>query len=70
MEDLGQNSHLFVGLEPWDAFEEAGHFGLPAAVYFGFGHAAAGFIEIIRLEVADEQTVFAEEERVVVPTGR
>src|SRR5919106_3863063 len=49
--------------------EEVGHLGLPAGVYLGGGHPGERLLQRRSFDVADEQPVFAQEQRVVVPAG-
>jgi len=69
VEDLFDGEHLFVGVAGAGIDEEFAHFGLPAGVDGFEVHAGAGGGEVWGFEVADEETVGAEEERVVGPAG-
>src|SRR3954468_5463471 len=59
--------HLFDAREVELAGEERGHLGLPAGVHLGALHGCLGRLEVVRLEVADQQPVSAQEQRVVAP---
>src|SRR5688500_7840923 len=70
VEDLLQLQEAGVGSCVSEVLEEVGHLGLPASVNLGGRHACECVGQGRRLEVADEQSVVAQEERVVVPAGR
>src|SRR5689334_3124247 len=70
VEDLGQPEEAGVWARVAEVLEELGHLGLPADVH-GFGlHAGHRVGQGRRLEVADEEPVRPEEQRVVPPAGR
>src|SRR4051812_42543674 len=62
VEDLLEALELAAG-------EVLRHVGLPARVDVALLHRADGALEALRLEVADEQPVLAQEQRVVGPAG-
>jgi len=51
------------------ALEQLGHGCLPPSIDLGPRHLFLCGSQIIRLRVTDEQTVIAEEERIVAPAG-
>src|SRR3954471_11741277 len=65
VEDLLKLEEAGVGLCVAEVDEELRHLGLPACVDLGGGHAGLGRRERGRLDVADEQPVGTQEERVV-----
>ena len=69
MEDLVDLAHHLVGLVA-RAFEERCHQLLPLAVDRFAAHTGERLVERAgRLEIADEESVVAEEQRIVVPSG-
>jgi hypothetical protein len=52
-----------------DRLEELRHLGLPAGVDVRRLHAGESGLEVLGLQVADEQAVIVEEQRVVAPAG-
>ena len=58
------------GRSPDGQLEELGHLRLPAGVDVGRLHAGDRGLEVLGLEVADQQPVVGEEQRVVAPAGR
>ena len=58
------------GRSPDGQLEELGHLRLPAGVDVGRLHAGDRRLEVLGLEVADQQPVLGEEQRVVAPAGR
>jgi hypothetical protein len=69
VEDLLEEQEPLVGSPPGQPGEERGHLRLPPGVDLGGGHAGLRRGEVVRLDVADEQAVVAQEERVVAPAG-
>jgi hypothetical protein len=69
VEHFGQDGERVVGVRTAGAFEEGRHLGLPAGVDVAVGHAGAGGVEVLGLQVADEESVLGEEQRVVRPAG-
>jgi hypothetical protein len=70
VEHFGERSHGLVGPGAVQGLEEGCHLLLPAGVDLGGGHAGLGGGEVLGLQIADEQAVLAQEQRVVVPAGR
>ena len=68
VEDLGQLEETGVG-GAVEGDEEVAHLGLPAGVDLGRGHAGLRRRETRGFEVADQEAVVAQENRVVVPAG-
>src|SRR3954466_7084426 len=68
MEDLGQSDELLV-CPSLECGEQLGHRCLPAGGRGGGGQEALRGLEIVDLEVAGEQSVGPEEERVVATPG-
>src|ERR1043165_8728923 len=69
VEDLGERAHRGVGGLPVQRLEELAHFGLPTRLHPGGVHRGTRLVEVLGLQVADEQSVLAQEERVIVPAG-
>ena len=69
MKYFGNQLHLLIGFASRSAFEELGHFRLPFAIDFRGGHLLQRLVEIIGLDRADQKTVAAQEERIVVPSA-
>src|SRR5918999_1446698 len=63
--------HLFEAIEPGDGprVEQPGHLRLPACIHVRLLHRLKGCVEVLTLEVADEEAVVTEKERVVPPAG-
>src|SRR5215207_7608059 len=70
VEDLVQHEESLVGLSVGEVGEEVGHLGLPAAVDLRVCHSRLRVRDRWRLDVADQESVIAQEQRVVVPTRR
>jgi hypothetical protein len=69
VEHLGEGFHRLVGAVTVEGLEQRAHLRLPAGVDLGGLHAGPGGGEVLGLQVADEQAVVTQEERVVVPAG-
>src|SRR3954447_2778746 len=69
VEDLGQPREAGVGPVAGRQLEELRHLRLPARVDVGLLHPALRGGEVVGLEVAHEQPVVAQEQRVVAPAG-
>src|SRR5215207_8854234 len=70
MEDLVEHEESLVWLSVAEVGEELSHLGLPAAVDLRACHSRLRVHDRRCLDVADQESVTAEEQRVVVPTRR
>src|SRR3954465_208916 len=70
VEDLGKAHEAGVRPGARRKLEELGHVRLPARVDVGRLHAALRGREVLGLEIADQQAVVAQEQRVVAPARR
>ena len=68
MEDFFEGGHGIVGAAG-HGLEKGGHLGLPSGVDGVTLHAVASSFEVFGFEVANEEAVGAEEERVILPAG-
>src|SRR5205814_9750933 len=67
MENFFERHHRLIGMPAADVLEEGRHLRLPLGVDFLLRHARERLLEVGCFEVADEQAVVTEEERVIVP---
>jgi hypothetical protein len=67
MEDLIERAHCLIGTALSKFLEEILHRGLPSCVHLRRIHRRPRGLEVVAFEVADEQSVVAQEQRVVVP---
>lgn len=67
MEYLFERFHGVVGQETSRLNEKAGHFFLPTLVDVALGHAGTGPFKVFRFQVANQQSVWTQEQGVVVP---
>src|SRR6266511_5787537 len=70
VEDLHQGPHALVGALALQLVEQVSHLGLPALVHRRAVHRRARRGEVLALEVADQQPVLPQEQRVVAPARR
>jgi hypothetical protein len=69
MKHFLQREHSAVWRDTRRIHKKASHLALPASVNLLLGHEAAGALEVFGFEIADQQAVGAEKERVVAPAG-
>src|SRR5690606_23126831 len=66
VEDLGEGHETLISRDI-KVHEVISHGCLPPRVHLGLGHCALGRCQIVGLDVADDEAIGAQEERVVVP---
>jgi hypothetical protein len=64
-----KSHHRLIGVRFADLFEERRHLRLPALVHLALRHAIKSRLKVVRFQVADEQSLLAQEERLIVPAG-
>jgi hypothetical protein len=69
MKHFLQREHSAIRRNAWRIHKEAGHLPLPASVNLPLRHEAARTLEVFGFEIADQQAIGAEKERVVTPAG-
>src|SRR5579862_1350106 len=69
VEDLRERSHAGIRSSASERFEKGSHLRLPASIDRMLLHRGAGTLEVRGFQIADEQTIRAQEERVIVPAG-
>src|SRR5215831_13547312 len=69
MENLFEWFHCAIGQETSRLNKKAGHFSLPTLVDFTASHAGSSAFKVLRFQVPDQQSIWTQEQGVVVPSG-
>src|ERR1035437_8265032 len=69
VKDFLQDQHSLVRTSSFRALEKWSHLRLPAEINLSNRHSVEGFLKIVGLQVAKEQSVLTQEQAVVLPTG-
>src|ERR1039458_978626 len=69
MKDLCEREHIVVGGALRKGFEKRRHLRLPTRVDGVVFHARGALLEVLGLQIADEQAVRPQKQRVVAPSG-
>jgi hypothetical protein len=69
MKDLFERSHGLIRQQIFLLNKKTCHFPLPARVDFSVGHARASALEIVGFQIADQQAIGPQEQRVITPAG-
>ena len=67
MKDLFERRHSLIRQDPFRLDKKSSHLTLPAFVDLTARHPSARTFEAFGFQVADEQTVFTQKQRIIVP---
>jgi len=68
MEDLFERFHRAIGQDTSRLDKKASHFSLPTFIDLAASHAGTSPFKVLRFEVPDQQSIWTQEQRVVVPS--
>ena len=68
MENLFERFHRAIGQDTSRLDKKASHFSLPTFIDFAASHASTSAFKVLRFEVPDQQSIWTQEQRVVVPS--
>jgi len=68
MKDFFERCHGSVGHSAVHLNKKVCHVALPPCIDFSLGHTSAGVLEVFGLEISDQKTVRAQEQRVIIPS--
>ena len=66
MKDFFQRLHGAIGQHAVGLNEKVAHLALPALVDFPLGHSGTGALKVLRLQIANQKAIVAQEQRVIV----
>src|ERR1051325_7726174 len=68
MENLFEWFHRAIGQDASRLDKKASHLFLPTIIDLAAGHAGSSPFKVLRFEVPDQQSIWTQEQRVVVPS--